>query len=80
MAAGAVGLDPKRGDKIEIKNLNFSYGDFEDAEKLIADSERRSYFQKIVTYTVIGVVIALFFLVVVRPFVKWLTENTIDSV
>jgi flagellar M-ring protein FliF len=33
-----------------------------------------------VMYAIIGLTIILFFLMVVRPFIKWITENTIDSV
>ena len=34
----------------------------------------------LVAYGVIGTLIVLFFLLVVRPFIKWVTENTVDSV
>jgi flagellar M-ring protein FliF len=80
LIAGAVGIDRKRGDTLEIKNMEFTREDFEDAQKIIADNERRSYIQSLVVYGVIGLTIALFFMFVVRPFIKWITENTIDSV
>jgi flagellar M-ring protein FliF len=80
LVASTVGIDRKRGDTLEIKNMEFQKEDFEEAQRMIADSERKSYIQSLVTYGVVGLIIALFFLVVVRPFVKWITENTIDSV
>lgn len=80
LVATAAGIDKKRGDTLEIKNLEFTHGDFEEAQKLIEDRERRSYVQNLLIYGVIGVIILLFFLFVVRPFIKWVTENTIDSV
>ncbi len=33
----------------------------------------------LVQYAVIGIAIALFFLFLVRPFVKWLTDNTVEN-
>ena len=80
VAAGAVGLDRKRGDTLEIKNIEFTHEDFDDAQRLIAEQDYRDYVRHITTYAVIGIAILLFFLWVVRPFIKWITENTIDSV
>lgn len=80
IVASAVGLDKKRGDTLEIKNMEFTHEDFEEAQRIIAEKEHRSYVQNIVMYAVIGLLICLFFLVVVKPFIKWVTENTIDSV
>jgi flagellar M-ring protein FliF len=80
LVTSAVGLDKKRGDTLEIKNMEFTHEDFEEASRIIAEKEHRSYVQNIVMYGVIGLIIGLFFLFVVRPFIKWITENTIDSV
>ncbi|MEB4976425.1 hypothetical protein RXO93_29665, partial [Pseudomonas aeruginosa] len=74
------GIDRKRGDVLEIKNMDFSHEDFDEVQRTIAEREHRTYIQNIVMYAVIGMLIALFFLFVVRPFIKWVTENTIDSV
>lgn len=80
IVSSAVGLDRKRGDSIEIKTMEFTTEDFAEAERMIAETERKSYIQNMITYGVIGLTIALFFFFVVRPFIKWITENTIDSV
>lgn len=80
LVARTVALDAKRGDSLEIKNMEFREVDFDEAEKVIASRERREYIQNIMTYAIIGVIIILFFVFVVRPFIKWVTENTIDSV
>lgn len=76
----AVGFVEKRGDKIEVRNMQFAREDFSEANRIMQQNQMRSYIQNLVTYTVIGVVIVLFFLFVVRPFIKWVTENTVDSV
>lgn len=78
--ASAVGLNKKRGDSLDVKTMEFTREDFEAAEKAIADSERRTYIQNLLTWGVVGLIIVLFFFLVVRPFIRWVTENTIDSV
>lgn len=80
LVASAVGIDRKRGDTLEIKSIEFTREDFDEAARVIAEKERKSYIQTVLVYTVIGISIVLFFLFVVRPFIKWVTENTIDSV
>ena len=80
VVAGAVGLDRKRGDTLDIRTMEFKQEDFVEAELALKEKERKSYIQNIVLYGVVGLTIVLFFLLVVRPFIKWITENTIDSV
>jgi flagellar M-ring protein FliF len=80
LVSTAVGIDRKRGDTLEIKNMEFRTEDFEEAQRVIAEHEKKAYVQNLVIYGVIGLTIILFFLFVVRPFIKWITENTIDSV
>jgi len=80
IVAGAIGFDRARGDILDIKNIEFTREDFEEAQKLVAEKEHKSYIQNMVVYAVIGLTIVMFFIFVVRPFIKWITENTIDSV
>ncbi|MFZ9595702.1 MAG: flagellar basal-body MS-ring/collar protein FliF [Bdellovibrionia bacterium] len=80
IAAGAVGLDRNRGDSIEVKSMEFTHEDFEEAQKILTERENRSYLMNLLIYGVMGLLIGLFFMFVVRPFIKWVTENTIDSV
>ncbi|MCM2324211.1 MAG: flagellar M-ring protein FliF [Oligoflexia bacterium] len=80
LVASAVGVDRKRGDSLEIRNMEFTREDFDEAQKLLAEKEQKSYLQNMVIYAIIGLVIGCFFLFVVRPFIKWITENTVESV
>jgi flagellar M-ring protein FliF len=80
VVAGAVGIDKKRGDTLEVRNMEFSQVDFTDAEALLAEREKKAYIQSILLYAGMGLVIVLFFLMVVRPFIKWITDNTTDGV
>ncbi|MBI3544686.1 MAG: hypothetical protein HY075_15560, partial [Deltaproteobacteria bacterium] len=79
IVASSVGLDPKRGDTIEVKNMEFRREDLENADAAIAAYERRKMMNHLIQYAVIGAAIALFFFFVVRPFVKWLTDNTVEN-
>jgi flagellar M-ring protein FliF len=80
IVASTVGIDKKRGDVLEIKNIEFTREDFDEVQKAIAERERKAYVQNMVLYGVIGLTVLLFFLFVVRPFIKWITENTVDNV
>jgi flagellar M-ring protein FliF len=80
IVAQAVGLNPKRGDSLEIKNMEFTRQDFAEAERLLQEAERRAYYRNLMVYLIIGTIIVLFFVFVVRPFIKWITENTVDTV
>jgi flagellar M-ring protein FliF len=80
VVAGAVALDRKRGDTLEIRNMEFSREDLDSATAELETAERRKYIQKIASYGVIAILALLFFAFVVRPYIKWITENTIDSV
>lgn len=79
IVASAVGLDKSRGDIIEIQGMEFRKDDLEDAEAAIKAAEQRRLYRYMLEYGVLGLVIALFFMFVVRPFIKWLTDNTVES-
>ncbi len=80
IVSSAVGIDKKRGDTLEIKNMEFQQTDFQDAENLLAEREKKSYIQSLILYAVIGLTIVLFFFLVIRPFIRWITDNTTDGV
>jgi len=80
VVAGAVALDRKRGDTLEIRNMEFTHEDLDSASAELDAADRRKYLQKLTSYAVMGALAILFFLFVVRPYIKWVTENTIDSV
>ncbi|MBI2606799.1 MAG: flagellar M-ring protein FliF [Deltaproteobacteria bacterium] len=79
IVTNAVALDPKRGDTIDVKNMEFRHEDMENADAQIAAFERKKMIANIIQYSLIGLVIAFFFFFVVRPFIKWLTDNTVES-
>ncbi len=80
IVASAVGFDAKRGDNIVIKNMEFAQEDLEAIDTMIREKERNDLLKNAAQYLAIGLVIALFFFLVVRPFIQWVTDNTVESV
>lgn len=80
IVASAIGLDAARGDKITIKNMEFAKEDLSAAEALLRQRENREIIKNLTKYLMIGVLITLLFFVVVRPFIQWVTENTVESI
>lgn len=80
IVASALGVEEKRGDKITIKNMEFAQEDMAQIEAMMREKENRALLNNIVKYIAIGLAITLFFFLVVRPFIQWVTDNTVESV
>ena len=80
IVASAIGIKQKRGDKLVIKNMEFAKEDLTAIERLMREKENRALIKSIVKYVTVGLAITLFFLLVVRPFIQWVTDNTIETV
>ncbi|MBL6989316.1 MAG: flagellar M-ring protein FliF [Bacteriovoracaceae bacterium] len=76
----SLGINEKRGDTIVIKNMEFAQEDMATIEAIMRERENRELIKNIVKYLAIGFVIALFFFMVARPFIQWVTDNTVESV
>lgn len=75
-----IGLSVKRGDKLVIRNMEFAKEDLAQVEAVMRARERRELIKNVMKYLAVGLVISLFFFFVVRPFIQWVTENTVESV
>ncbi len=80
IVASAVALDRKRGDTLEIKNMEFTREDLDSAQRMLDAAERQRYIRQLIPYVGVAILFLAFFWFVVRPYIKWMTENTIDSV
>ena len=80
IVANAVGISQVRGDKIVIENMEFAKEDLSEAEAILRARENREIIKNLTKYLMIGILISLLFFVVVRPFIQWVTENTIESI
>ena len=80
VVASALGISDKRGDQITIKNMEFHQEDLSSIEALMREKENRELIKNFIKYTVVGLAISLFFFIVVRPFIQWVTDNTVETV
>jgi len=80
IVASAVGLSEGRGDSIVIKNMEFAKEDLSEAEAILRQRENREIIKNLTKYLMIGILITLLFFIVVRPFIQWVTENTVESI
>ena len=80
IVASTLGTSEKRGDKLVIKNMEFAREDMTVADALLKEQANRELIRNIVKYLAVGLTISLFFFLVVRPFIQWVTDNTIETV
>ncbi|OFZ20295.1 MAG: flagellar M-ring protein FliF [Bdellovibrionales bacterium RBG_16_40_8] len=76
----AIGFDAKRQDSIKVENIKFEKEDFVEADQILENLERRKIKFAIYKWTMLGGVLALFFFIVVRPFMRWVTDSFQDTV
>ncbi|MBT3235217.1 MAG: flagellar M-ring protein FliF [Bdellovibrionales bacterium] len=80
IVVSALGINLKRGDQVVIKNMEFAQEDLAASEMMMRERENRELIKNIVKYLAVGFTISLFFFLVVKPFVQWVTDNTVESV
>ncbi len=80
IVANAVGWDKSRDPPIEVKSLPFFKEDLDAATLAAQVADRNRMISNLAKWAAIGLIFSLFFLFVVRPFIKWVTENTVDGV
>jgi flagellar M-ring protein FliF len=80
IVSSALGINTTRGDKLVIKNMEFAKEDLTEMDAVMKARDNRELTKNITKYLMIGAVISLFFFMVVRPFIQWLTENSVESI
>lgn len=80
IVGSSLGINLTRGDKLVIKNMEFATEDLTEMEAIMRARENRELMKNITKYLMIGGIISLFFFMVVRPFIQWLTENSVESI
>ena len=80
IVASSLGINAARGDKLVIKNMEFATEDLQEMDAIMRARENRELMKNITKYLMIGAIISLFFFMVVRPFIQWLTENSVESI
>lgn len=75
-----IGYNAARGDSVKIETIQFQPEDFSDAEKLLTNLERRKLLQALFKWALLAFSLALLFILIVRPFMQWITDSFQDSV
>ncbi|MEN0058217.1 MAG: flagellar basal-body MS-ring/collar protein FliF [Bdellovibrio sp.] len=80
LVKNAIGFNTNRGDSVRIENIQFQPEDFSEAEKILTTLERKKLIHALFKWALLGFSLALFFFIVVRPFMQWITDSFQDSV
>ncbi len=68
----AVGFVNGR-DSVSIESSPFASEDLDKADQLIAQRERQQLIYSLLRYGTVGLIVMFFFMLIVRPFVRWIT-------
>lgn len=77
---GAIGFNEARGDSVKVENIAFMKEDFTDAEKIMTTLERKKLMNALLKWVLLALALGLFFFIVIRPFMRWVTDSFQDSV
>lgn len=80
LVKNAIGFKADRGDTVRIENIQFMSEDFSESEKLLTNLERKKLIFGFLKWTLLGFGLVLFFFIVVRPFMQWITDSFQDTV
>jgi flagellar M-ring protein FliF len=80
LVKNAIGFNNGRGDNVKIENIQFIAEDFSESDRLLTSLERKKLLHALFKWSMLGFSLALFFFVVIRPFMQWITDSFQDSV
>lgn len=76
----AVGFNAARGDSVKIENIQFQPEDFTETQKELDLQERKKLLHALFKWSLLSVSLGLFFFIVVRPFMRWITDSFHETV
>lgn len=80
LVKSAIGFVGARGDSVKIESIQFKVEDFNESENLLTSLEKKKLIQSLFKWGLLGFALMLFFFLVVRPFMQWVTDSFTDSV
>ncbi len=80
LVKSAIGFNASRGDSVKIENIQFAQEDFSESERLLTNLEIKRTIQGVFKWSMMAFALALFFMIIVRPFMQWVTDSFQDSV
>ncbi len=76
----AIGFSEARGDSVKIENIQFQKEDFSESERLMTTLERKKLMNALLKWALLAMALTMFFFIVIRPFMRWITDSFQDSV
>jgi flagellar M-ring protein FliF len=80
LVKNSIGFSLARGDSVKIENIQFAQEDFSESDKILTNLERKRLLQAFLRWALIGLALVLCFVVIIRPFMQWVTDSFQDSV
>jgi flagellar M-ring protein FliF len=80
LVKNVIGFDQGRGDSIKIESFQFKQEDFVEADKLVKTIHREKLLRFIASWALAGFGLVLIFFLLVKPFVRWVTDSFHDSI
>lgn len=80
LVKNAIGFVSARGDTVKIESIQFQPEDFSESERVLTTLEKKKLVQSLLKWGLLGFSLMLFFFMVVRPFMQWITDSFSDSV
>ncbi len=80
LVKNAIGFVSGRGDNVRIESIQFQPEDFTESEKILTTLEKKKLVQSLFKWGLLGFALLLFFFMVIRPFMQWITDSFTDSV
>ena len=76
----AIGFTDSRGDSIKVETMEFAQEDFTESERIMTSLERKKLVNTVFKWGLLGFSLALFFFLVIKPFMSWVTDSFQQSV
>lgn len=75
-----IGFDAKRGDSISVESFQFKQEDFVEADKLVKTLHREKLLRFLASWAIAGFGLLLMFFLIIKPFIRWVTDSFHDSI
>lgn len=80
LVKNVIGFDQARGDSISMESFQFKEEDFVEADKLVKTIHREKLLRFLASWALAGFGLILIFFLLVKPFVRWVTDSFHDSI
>ncbi len=80
LVKNVIGFDSSRGDSISMESFQFKEENFVEADKLVKTIHREKLLRFLASWALAGFGLILIFFLMVKPFVRWVTDSFHDSI